>query len=233
MKTLSILIPCYNEQATIADLVGKVASVVIPGWKIEMVIINDASLDGTAKIVDILKSKYSAHLVMKTIHRKQNGGKGTALVDGLNVATGDYFFIQDADLEYNPAEIPLLVSKLENSGEIIYGSRNLYHVKRRGFYIPRFGVWLTTKWVNLLFGANLTDVWTCYKLFPKSTKHFFVPGRFDSEIIFTVRVLKAGFKIVEVPISHKPRGVDEGKKIKYRDGIRALCIIAKERFYSK
>lgn len=225
MKKLSIIIPCHNEAKTISNIIESVLSVQIPEWEKEIIVINDASTDDTQLILENYLN------VVKVIHNKINLGKGGAVCRGLELATGDYLLIQDADLEYNPEEIPSLIQALENkSGDIIYGSRNLYHIKRRGMYIPRFGVWLITKEFNLLFKTRLTDIWTCYKLFPRNVKKYFIPGKFDSELIFSARSIKNGYKIFEVPISHKPRTKYEGKHIRYRDGLNGLWIILKEFF---
>ncbi len=225
MKTLSIIIPCYNEKNTIEALLSKVSDLNIPNWDIEIIIIDDGSKDGTRDILNKYKNKY------KVIFHEKNGGKGSAVKTGITHSSGDYLIIQDADLEYEPAEIKSLVEELEKNPEnVIYGSRNLHHVKRKGMYIPRIGVWFVTKQFNFLFNSKLTDLWTCYKLFPKEVSDQFVSGGFDSELIFSARIAKKGYKISEVPISHKPRSVKEGKKIKYRDGIKGIIVLLKEFF---
>ena len=223
MKTLSIIIPCYNEKNTIDILLSKIDRLNIPNWTIEVVIVDDGSKDGTR---DLLK-KYSNKF--KIIFHERNGGKGTAVKTGIDHATGDYMIIQDADLEYEPSEIKSLVEELErNPKNIIYGSRNLHHIKRKGMYIPRMGVWFITKQFNFLFNSKLTDLWTCYKLFPREVADQFVSGGFDSELIFSARIAKKGYRISEVPISHKPRSFKEGKKIKYRDGIKGIIVLLRE-----
>ncbi len=225
MKTLSVIIPCYNEKNTIETLLDKVSNLNIPNWKIEIIVVDDGSKDGTRDILNKHKDKY------KIIFHDKNGGKGSAVKTGISHSTGDYLIIQDADLEYEPTEIKLLVEELDrNPKNIIYGSRNLHHVKRSGMYIPRMGVWFVTKQFNFLFNSKLTDLWTCYKLFPREVSDQFVSGGFDSELIFSARVAKKGYKISEVPISHKPRSVKEGKKIKYRDGIKGIIVLLKEFF---
>lgn len=225
MKTLSVIIPCYNERNTIETLLNKVSGLDIPNWKIEIIIIDDGSKDGTRDILNKYKNKY------KVIFHEKNSGKGSAVKTGISHSTGDYLIIQDADLEYEPAEIKSLINELEKKpNAVIYGSRNLHHVKRKGMYIPRIGVWFVTKQFNFLFNSELTDLWTCYKLFPKEISDQFVSGGFDSELIFSARIAKKGYKIHEVPISHKPRSVKEGKKIKYRDGIIGIIVLLKEFF---
>lgn len=226
MKTLSVIIPCYNEVVTISSLLERVSKVMLPeDWNMEVIIVDDGSEDGTRKILE----KYKDHF--KIIFHPQNKGKGTAVKTGLEKASGDYIIIQDADLEYNPSEIPSLIKVLgKESGNIIYGSRNLYHIKRKGMIIPRLGVWFITKQFNLLYGTRLTDLWTCYKLFPKEASHLFVAGRFESELIFSARIVNMGYKIKEVPISHSPRSTKEGKKIRYRDGLKGIIIILREYF---
>jgi len=225
MKKLSIVIPAYNEAKTIQNVLDAVLKILIKDWEKEIIVVNDASTDETLEVLAEYKNK------IKIVSNKQNLGKGTAVCLGLESATGDYILIQDADLEYNPEEIPSLIDALQRgAGDIIFGSRNLHHIERKGMYIPRFGVWLITKEFNMLYGTSLTDIWTCYKLFPRTVAKYFSPGKFDSELLFSARIVKNGYKIFEVPISHKPRSVAEGKKIRYRDGIKGLIILLAERF---
>src|SRR3989338_4130713 len=140
MKKLSIIIPIYNEEKTLPELLRRVLSLHVPGWQIEVVAVDDASLDKTPEILQ----KYSSRI---KIHRHtENQGKGTSVRDGLMVATGDFLVIQDADLEYDPREIPALLNLVKDNRTIVYGSRNLHHVvKRRGFPVQRLGTWFTTK----------------------------------------------------------------------------------------
>ena len=225
MKKLSIIIPAHNEERTIRAVIDAISSIKIEGYEKEIIIINDASTDQTAQILEEYVNQ------AQIITNQQNIGKGGAVCKGLETATGDYILIQDADLEYNPEEIPSLVKALDQkSGDVIYGSRNLYHIKRKGMYIPRLGVWFITKEFNFLFRTKLTDIWTCYKLFPKSAAKYFSPGKFDSELSFSARLIKNGYKITEVPISHKPRTIKEGKHIRYRDGIEGILVLLKEKF---
>lgn len=222
MKKLSIIIPCFNEQETLETLIKRVQNLSLPDWEKEIIIVDDNSTDKTRQILRTMKND------ARVIYRTENGGKGSAVKDGLSAATGDSILIQDADLEYNPAEIPKLIAEANNQ-TLVYGSRNLSTHKRRGFLIPRLGVWFITQLVNVFYGVRLTDVWTCYKLFPRTASHFFVAGRFESEIIFTLKALRQGFRIIEVPISHRPRSRAAGKKIRYRDGFKAIWIIITDR----
>ncbi|MDO8482923.1 MAG: glycosyltransferase [bacterium] len=223
MPKLSIVIPIYNEERTLPELLQRVLDVRIIGWEIEVVAVNDASSDKTPQILEKNKSRLKIH------HHLKNQGKGTAVKNGLALATGDFLIIQDADLEYDPKEIPALVAAVTDNKTIVYGSRNLHHVKRRGFFVQRYGTWVTTKLINILYGAHLTDVWTCYKVFPAAAKNLYSGGKFESDIIFLVRTLRLGYRIIERPISHAPRGADEGKKIRYRDGIQAILLIIGDR----
>lgn len=223
MKILSVIIPCYNESRTVRTLLERVSAVVLPhGWDKEIIVVDDGSKDGTRDILKEYESQYTV------IYHTKNMGKGGAVKTGLGKASGDYVLIQDADLEYNPAEIPSLIEALERGdGDVIYGSRNIHHVGRKGMYIPRMGVWFLTKEFNTLYGAKLTDLWTCYKLFPRKCSDLFVSGRFESELIFSANLAKNGYKIAEVPITVVSRTKEEGKKIRYRDGIYGIwCLLA-------
>jgi len=224
MPKLSIIIPIYNEEGTLPELLRRVFQVKIPGWEIEIVAVDDASSDKTPEILKANASRLKIH------RHTENQGKGASVEDGLALATGDFLIIQDADLEYDPKEIPALLEQVKDNKTIVYGSRNLHHVKRHGFYLQRFGTWLTSKLINVLYRANFTDVWTCYKIFPTEAKGLYSGKKFEGDIVFIVRTLRAGYNVIEHPISHTPRSVKEGKKIKYRDGIIALIIILKDRF---
>lgn len=220
---LSIVIPAYNEEKTLASLIDAVLTVPFVGWEKEVVVVDDASSDKTQHIL----SSYGTRI--KSIRQEKNGGKGTAVARGLTEATGDYIIIQDADLEYDPREIPAFLTEVDKGEKVVFGSRNLHHVTRKGFYFQRLGVWLITKIINIMYGAHLTDVWTCYKLFPADAKKLFVPGRFEAELLFTTALLRDGHSIVEVPISHTPRDAGEGKKIRYRDGFKAIQLLLADR----
>ena len=225
MKKISIIIPCYNERRTIKEILRRVRNADLLGWEKEIIVVDDCSIDGTR---DMLK-EYEGRV--KVFYQDKNGGKGTAVKRGLAEAGGDYMIIQDADLEYDPEEIKVMLLALdEGKGDVVYGSRNLSpHKKRAGFFIHRMGVWCITKLLNLLYGLNLTDAWTCYKLFPKDVAGDFAVGGFESELLFTAAIARRGFKIIEVPISHNPRDIAHGKKIRYRDGLKSMGLLLADR----
>lgn len=217
-RTLSIVIPCYNEVQTIEKLLGKVFAVELGGWQKEIIIVDDCSTDGTRELVR--EYVHRATIVLQ----EKNGGKGSAVRAGLAKVTGEYVLLQDADLEYEPSDIPALLRALDHA-DVVYGSRNLRPREREGAYIPRAGVWLITKLINTLHGLSLTDVWTCYKLFPAAAANDFRAGRFESELLFTAALARRRYRFAEVPISYHPREFSEGKKIRYRDGIWAIIVI--------
>jgi dolichol-phosphate mannosyltransferase len=224
---LSIIIPVWNEKNTIREIIRKVEALTIPDWVIEIVVVDDASTDGTRNIVKEYESRH------RVVYHDTNKGKGSAVTTGIANATGEYLLIQDADLEYNPEEIPRLVQAIgNNANRVVYGSRNIEIKDRKMMIIPRLGVWFITFEFNVLFGTKLTDLWTCYKLFPKRAGRYFEAGHFESELSFSARLVKNGFEIIEVPISHKPRTFGEGKKIRYRDGMKGIWVIIREKFTS-
>lgn len=221
---LSVVIPCYNEKNTIREIISRVLSVNIKPWEKETIIVDDASTDGTKDILVEYEDR------VKVVYQEKNGGKGTAVAKGLEYASGDYVIIQDADLEYNPNEIPDFLKAIGRDDKaVIYGSRNLHHEKRKGFVFQRVGVWFITMLTNKLYGLKLTDVWTCYKMFPISAKSYFVKGGFEAELLFTTALARNDYKISEVAISHSPRDKEHGKKIRYRDGFRAIQLILGDR----
>jgi glycosyltransferase involved in cell wall biosynthesis len=220
---LSVLVPVYNEQNTIKNVLTKLVK--IRDVK-EIIVINDGSTDRTKK--ELTKIKHSK---LKIFH-KPNGGKGSAIRYGLAKATGDYVMIQDADLEYDPEEIPDLVEPIKKGRvEVVYGSRflgphsNLLFWHRKGNDILNF-------LVNILYNTTLTDMETCYKVMP--TKLFrelkIKSNKFDMEPEITCKLLKRKVYIFEVPISYVGRDFSQGKKITWRDGIDALRVIFSERF---
>lgn len=222
-NTVSVIVPCYNEERTVAELLTRLAAASLPGWGKEIIVVDDASRDGTR---DILR-RYENE--MRVIYCEENGGKGTAIRRGITQATGAYVLIQDADLEYDPADIAALVAVVDRgTADVVYGSRNISPRTKRGGLLARAGVWFITKLINLLYRLSLTDVWTCYKLFPREAADEFAAGRFESELLFTAALARRGYRFAEVPISYYPRAVAEGKKIRYRDGIWAIMAIVRD-----
>mgnify|MGYP003394180997 CR=1 FL=1 len=212
---LSILIPAYNEEKTIVEILRRVAAADIRPFEKEVLVIDNNSSDATASLARAAPS-------VRVLSEK-SPGKGAALVRGLAKATGDLVLFQDADLEYDPADIKKLLSVIESgTADVVYGSRNLSPKTRRGALVPRVGVWFITKLMNALYGLSLTDVWTCYKLFPREAAGDFIAGGFESELLFTAALARRGYRFAEVPISYTPRKVSEGKKIRYRDGMLAI-----------
>lgn len=229
---LSIIIPVYNEEKTILQIVEKVRNVNFP-VKTEIIIVDDGSKDSTR---DKLKNIKDAKIIL---HQK-NQGKGAAVKTGIKNSTGDYIIIQDADLEYNPNQIKdLLVPILNKKAKVVYGTRikrmpNLKGEERNiQFLIHYFGNRLLSLITSVLYWQWITDMETCYKLFPKnalSGVRLNAKG-FEFEPEITAKLLKKGFKIFEVTISANPRGYDEGKKINtVKDGFKALLYLFKYRF---
>lgn len=229
-RTLSVIIPCYNERATIVELLSRVERADFGNWKKEILIVDDGSRDGTRDILEGYKSKPG----YQVIFHEKNSGKGAAERTAIARATGDYLVLQDADLEYDPSEIRKLLAVVEETGApIVFGSRNLNtHWHRiKDFFAISIGVWGSTKFVNLLYGTHLTDAWTCYKLFSKevSRKAHFIGNGFEADYLFIGDAVVQGFPIVEVSIRHAPRTVQEGKKIRYKDGVYSMLLLLSHR----
>jgi len=226
---LSVIIPVYNEKKTIREIVKRVIAVKLPQVKKEIIIVDDASTDGTKKI---LKEMVKENHRLKIFYHLQNQGKGAAVRTGLKQASGDYFLIQDADLEYDPQDIPRLLKPIqEGKAEVVYGSR-FTGEHRNMFFWHMLGNKFLTLVTNLLYNTTLSDMEVCYKLFSKQALAGVVLKEdrwgFDPEI--TVKVLKKGIRLYEVPISYTGREFEEGKKINWRDGLRILWILVKYRF---
>ena len=227
---LSIIIPTYNEAATIAQIVLRVLRVEVPGVEKEIIIVDDGSRDESAAIIDELQAQHPDQI--KTHHSLINLGKGAAIRLGLFFATGDIVLIQDADLELSPEEYPLLLSPiLSGQASVVYGSRFLNSsngVPWRSRLANRFLTSLT----NVLFGGRLTDMATAYKVFrsPVIKSLPLRSARFEFEPEVTAKLLLAGHQINEVPITYTPRGATHGKKIGWIDGIEYLYTLFKYRW---
>jgi len=227
---LSIIIPVYNEEQTISELVERVRAVDIGDIEKEIIIANDGSSDGTRRSIDT--SVWVSDPRIKTYDNPINVGKGGAVRIGLKYATGDIMLIQDADLELDPQEYGgLLAPILAGHTDVVYGSRFLRPTGR----IPlktRIANKGLTWFANTLFGARLSDMETAYKVFRREALNGIrlrCVG-FDFEPELTAELLRAGRRIVEVPVRYNPRRVDEGKKIRWTDGIDAVYVLLKCRF---
>lgn len=227
MKTLSIIIPVFNEKRTIEELLKRVGAVKLPQKiKKEIIVVDDASKDGTRKILQGLEGKLSQ---VKFFYHDQNQGKGAAVRTGLKAATGDFLIIQDGDLEYDPQDISkLLLPILEGRAEVVYGSR-FTGEHRNMFFWHMMGNKTLSLVTNLLYNTTLSDMEVCYKLFTKKALQGINLKEdrwgFDPEI--TAKVLKKGYRIYEVPISYTGREFDQGKKISWKDGFRILYVLLK------
>jgi len=229
-KKLTIIIPAFNEAKTIRNCVQRVQKASAYGLKKEIIVVNDASTDKTSQI---LKSKKN----IKLINHRQNKGKGAAIKSGLRIARGDIILIQDADLEYNPSDYELLLEPIvTGNADVVYGSRFLSHRPHRVLYFKHtLGNKILTAFSNLLTDLNLTDMETGYKVFKKEVIKKILPNlksdRFGFEPEVTARVAKLakkdGIRIYEVGISYFGRTYKEGKKINWKDGMKAFGEIIK------
>jgi dolichol-phosphate mannosyltransferase len=229
---LSIVIPVWNEENTVAEMLRRVMAVKLQ-WEKEVIVVNDYSTDNSAKEIKKIKGiKYFEH--------NKNQGKGAALRTGFSHAAGDYIVIQDADLEYDPNYFVPMINVVEsNPGIVVYGSRLtkapvIFGKNKTPILLHFFGNKLLSLFTSMLYGVWLTDMETCYKMFPrKAVDSMNLKSRgFEFEPEITAKFIKSGYKIVEIPIVTKPREFNEGKKLNtWRDGKRAVLALLKYRFY--
>jgi glycosyltransferase involved in cell wall biosynthesis len=224
---LSVVIPAYNEEGTLAEVVASVRAVPLPGVECEIIIVNDGSTDGTARVVESLRGPD-----LKAIDLGSNAGKGAAVRRGIQEATGEYVIIQDADLEYFPADYPALLEPLRNgSADAVYGSRILGR-NEGSYHVYYWGGRFLTAIFNLLYGQRITDLTTCYKVFSRDdaeASRLECDGfEFCEEI--TARLIRRGRRVAEVPIRYRPRSFHEGKKIRWTDGLKAVWTMLRLRF---
>lgn len=227
---LSVVIPVYNEENTVAGLVDRVRSV-DAGMEKELVIVDDCSSDGSREVLEQLARD---HEDITLAFHEQNQGKGAALRTGFQTASGDIVLIQDADLEYDPAEYPrLLAPILSERADVVYGSRFLGGGGHRVLFFWHYvGNKFITLLSNMMTNLNLTDVEVCYKVFKREVLSGLVlrENRFGFEIEITAKVARGNWRIYEVPIDYHGRDYAEGKKITWKDGFRALWCILRYRF---
>ena len=228
---LSIIIPCYNEIATIAQVIAKIRSLDLPLQR-EIVVIDDCSKDGTREYLQTLEKDSD----IKVCLHQQNRGKGAALRTGFTSASGDIVLIQDADLEYDPTEYPKLLKPIvDGKADVVYGSRFIGGSEHRVLYFwHSVGNRFLTLLSNMFTNLNLTDMEVCYKVFRKSVldKIVLTEDRFGFEPEVTAKISRLNCSIYEVGISYAGRTYAEGKKINWRDGFRAIYVIVKYGIFS-
>jgi glycosyltransferase involved in cell wall biosynthesis len=229
-KTLSILIPIFNEVSTLLPLLERLQAVDFLGLQPQLILVDDGSTDGTRALLEDLRDN-TQHTVCFHTH---NQGKGAALQTALRHATGDIIIIQDADLEYDPQDYPALLQLIvDGRADVVYGSRMNASKPVRAFNIWHyFGNKLLTLLTNVLYNTTLSDMETCYKAFRADVFNNITlrSQRFDFEPEITAKILKQGFRLYEMPIAYFGRNFNEGKKISWKDGIWAAWALLRYRF---
>lgn len=228
MKKVSIIIPVYNEKDTIKELLGKVEFAKFSGLEKEIIIVDDCSNDGTTDVLRELRKDY------KILFHEKNQGKGAAIRTAVKEATGNFVVIQDADLEYLPDDYDKLLPLLINDeADVVYGSRFKKQENSKNFILKnKIANKFLTLLTNILYGATITDMETCYKAFKRELIQSITikSNRFDFEPEITAKIMKKKIRLKEVPISYFGRGHEQGKKINWKDGIHAILTLVKYRF---
>ncbi len=223
---VTVIVPMYNEETTIEEVARRVLALPL---RVELIVVDDASTDRSVSVVESLTNAYPN---LRLVRHESNRGKGAAIRTGIRWSTGKAIIIQDADLEYTPEEIPRIVEPiLRGEAEVVYGTR-FHHGRPRGMRLPNWIVNRLLAWMaNFLYRANISDEATCYKAFSGDLLRA-IPlkcERFEFCPEVTAKVRKRGIRIVEVPISYTPRSVQEGKKIRWYDGVEAIWTLLKYR----
>jgi len=230
-KKLSIVIPVYNEKDTIKEIIKKIEAVKLPNCSKEIIIVDDFSKDGSRDLIKSLKGNYVK------IFQPKNMGKGAALKEGIKAATGNFIVFQDADLEYEPNDYKKLLKPImQGKAEITFGSR----FPKRARLLPKKGTMHPVHWIgnnfltllfNTLYGTNLTDAEPCYKMFKSDILKAIEikSNEFEYDIELMCKLVKKGHRILQLPIKYHPRSFEEGKKINWRDGLKAAWVMLKYR----
>jgi glycosyltransferase involved in cell wall biosynthesis len=226
---LSVLVPVYNEAATVVAAMKRIVDVEYP-CEVEVVVVNDGSVDATAELLSAITDPR-----VKVVHHPTNRGKGAAIRTAAQSATGDYMIICDADLEYAPEEIPrLLEPVLSGETELVYGTRSFgSHTAYSFWYV--LGNKTVTMFANVMYDCWISDLETCFKLMPLPLYRELDirSAGFGMEAEVTAKLLSRGMRPFEVPISYKARTREEGKKLTWKDGVEALWILTRERFRAR
>jgi len=228
IRKLSVIVPVFNERNTVVEVLRRMRAVELPdGIDREIIVVDDGSTDGTRDVLNQLRDS-----TVRILLHDDNRGKGAAVRTGLQVASGDYVLIQDADLEYDPEDWPKLIAPvMRGRAQVVYGSR-FTGERRNMLFLHWIGNRMLSLVTNVLYNTTLSDMETCYKLVDRELLIDLQLRcrRFDIEPEITAKILKRRIRIYEVPISYMGREFDEGKKITWRDGFSALWTLAKFRF---